>query len=975
MLVASRPRFPPDGRSLPPAGEAEWPVSGPPSSVIPPARRVAEATAAVVFVFAALALVGWQFGLLSLKTLFHPGGVAMNPATAVALLLASASLWLLAPAVPSRRRRGLATAAASALTLVAALKLAGFAIAGAVGVDRLLYAARLGDNRMAPNTALCLFLCGMALATLDVRPFRGVRPSQPFAVGAAGLALLSLVGFLYGVTSLYRVASFIPMAVNTALAVGLLCVGIFAARPDREPVATLASRTAGGMMARRLLPAAVLVPLVLGWLRLTGQQAGWFGLEFGISAYALATVVLLVLLIWWNARDLVGLDRARRDAHQQLEAQNVRLAEAAAAEHDAREGLQRAAAALEHERFLLHTLLENLPDHIYFKDAESRFLRVGRALAEAFGLGDPAAAVGKTDADYFGADHSRAARRDEEEVMRLGRPLLGVEERETWPDGRESWVITSKLPLRDPAGRTLGTFGISRDISGQKRVQEELRRAKEAAEEADKAKSAFLANMSHEIRTPMNAVLGLTELVLDTDLSDTQQEYLRMVHTSGEALLALLDDILDFSKIEAGKIELERVPFSLREVLGDAVKTLGLRADRKGLELALHVAQDVPEAVVGDPGRLRQVIVNLVGNAIKFTERGEVVVDVSSKARDASQPSSGGCDEAGAAGRPAVALRFAVRDTGVGIPPDKQGLIFEAFEQADTSTTRRYGGTGLGLAISARLVSLMGGRIDVESEVGRGSVFGFDASFGAAAVPPAWLPPSTLAGLRVLVVDDNATNRLILEETLRGWGMRPATAAGTEEALAMLARAATDGAPYRLILTDANMPGRDGFGLADDVRGDVRLDSPVVMMLTSGARPGDFARCEESDITGFLIKPVKQADLLRAVTAALGRPAPVAKPAAAAAPQDGPAAATAPAGGLRLLLAEDSVINQRLAVGLLRQWGHDVTVANNGREALERLAEAVFDVVLMDVQMPEMDGFEATAAIRERERATGGTRR
>jgi len=925
--------------------------------------RVAAASSVAATASAWAALVGWQFDVAALKALPAGDGVAMNPATAVGLILAGLSLWLLGPNPPRGRRRLAGETAAWLAVTIAVLKLAGYGFGWTAGVDRLLFASRLGDNVMAPNTAVCLLAGGLSLALLDVPPVRGIRPSQPFVIIAAGPALLSLLGYLYGNASLYRVTTFIPMAVSTAAAFSLLALGTVAARPEREPVATLASRTAGGMTARRLLPAALLIPVAMGWLRLWGQHAGVFTLEFVITADVLATVSLLLTLIWWNARGLVRLDRARRDALVQLERQNERLTAAAESQQAASEALQRSAAALEHERFLLHTLMNNLPDSIYFKDEQSRFLRISKALADAFGLSDPADAAGKSDADFFGAEHAVAARRDEAEIMRSGVPLLGVEEKETWQDGRESWVITSKLPLRGADGRTAGTFGISRNISGLKRVEAELRQAKEAAEAANRAKSAFLANMSHEIRTPMNAVLGLTELVLDTELSDTQREYLQMVHTSGEALLALLDDILDFSKVEAGKIELERVRFSLREVLGDAVKALGLRADKKGLELALHVAPDVPQTVVGDPGRLRQVVVNLVGNAIKFTERGEVVVDV-------AVADDGPCDGPPPDGPRRVSLRFAVKDTGIGIPPEKQGAVFEAFEQADASTTRRFGGTGLGLAISTKLVGLMGGRIEVESEVGRGSTFRFTVRLGVAPEEPSWAPSTTLAGLRVLVVDDNDTNRLILDETLRGWGMRPQTAPGVDEAVALLGEAAEAGDPYRLILTDAHMPDRDGFALADEIRKTLHLDSPVVMMLTSGARSGDFERCEASEISSYLIKPVKQADLLKAVAAALGRAEPPQKPAPTAVGAPAPVAPE-PATGLKILLAEDSVVNQRLALGLLRQWGHSVTIANNGLEALERLAAESFDAVLMDVQMPEMDGLEATAVLRERERETG----
>ena len=952
---------------------------------------VTRAVAFVVIGFGVLALVGWQFRIPALTTLLHPGGVAMNPATAIGLISAAVALHLLAPNPPPGRRRLAAEFAAWVAVLIALLKLAELIFDWPEGVDRLLYRGRLDANRMAPNTAVCLMTAGLSIALLDVRVGKQRWPSRYFILITGALALLSLVGYLYGVALLYKLTTFIAMAPHTALSFGLLCLGVLSARPDREPARTLASESAGGMMARRLLPPAILIPIMLGWLPMHAERIGLIGLTFGFSFYALATVALLVLLIWWNANDLMRLDQARHAAAQQLARQNERLAEVVEAESTARRELQHSAAALTHEQRLLHTLMESLPDSIYFKDRDSRFLRISNALARSFGLSDPTDVVGMSDADFFTDEHARQARRDEERIMQTGEPLLGVEEKETWPDGRRTWVITSKLPLRNVAGEIVGTFGISRDITRMKLFEEELRHAKDAAEAASRSKSAFLANMSHEIRTPMNAVLGLTELVLDTELTDTQREYLQMVHTSGEALLALLDDILDFSKIEAGRIDLECVPFSLRESLGDAIKTLGLRADRKGLELIFHVTPDVPDHLLGDPGRLRQVIVNLLGNAIKFTDHGEIVLNVSVEnlrveevaasastagngrlGSDVDCPTTPASENATDDSLPnppkSVTLRFAVKDTGIGIPAEKQISIFEAFEQADSSTTRRFGGTGLGLAISSKLVGLMGGKLDLDSKSGQGSTFRFDATFRVASDQPAPCLPGSLEGVRVLIVDDNRTNRLILDEILRSWRMRPTTAPGVAEGLACLRDAAAQADPFRLVLTDVHMPGEDGFALAEQIRADDRLDSPVVMMLTSGARPGDFERCHERDVNGYLIKPVKQSELLRTVSDALGRSVPTVLRASG----NQSTAESPPDRRLKILLAEDSPVNQRLALGLLKKWGHDVTVAGTGREALERLAETTFDVVLMDVQMPEMDGLEATAALREQERASGG---
>jgi len=492
--------------------------------------------------------------------------------------------------------------------------------------------------------------------------------------------------------------------------------------------------------------------------------------------------------------------------------------------------------------------------------------------------------------------------------------------------------------------------------AARQKVEGKLSLAKDAAEAANRAKSEFLANMSHEVRTPMNGILGMTELILDTDLSPEQRENIHIVRTSAEALLTVINDVLDFSKIEAGRLELDETAFNLRDFIDEVMRSFALPAHQKDLELACDVKAGVPTVCEGDPTRLRQVLNNLVGNALKFTDQGEVVLEV-----DAPLPPAGG----------KVLLHFVVRDTGIGIQQEKQKLIFDPFCQADSSTTRKYGGTGLGLTVSGRLVHMMGGEISVRSEPGRGSDFHFTALVGlaSAAAVPENAEAVQLAGKRALVVDDNATNRRILDDILRGWGLEVVTVDGARGALLALDEYRRLGCPFDLMITDGQMPETDGFQLAAKVKLNPNFGSLVVIMLTSSGQRGDVQRCREMDISAYLTKPVRQSELREATCAAFGR---------RMAGLPGPAVVTQhvlrearAAASRRILLAEDNHVNQILAVRLLERRGHRVVVAQNGREAVEIMEKDQFDLVLMDVQMPEMDGFEATAAIRQKEGEKG----
>ncbi len=608
-------------------------------------------------------------------------------------------------------------------------------------------------------------------------------------------------------------------------------------------------------------------------------------------------------------------------------------------------------AALEHERYLLHTLMQNLPHNIYFKDRESRFIRINKALIHCFGLEDPSVAIGKRDSDFFTEEHARQALADEQEIIRTGEARLDIEEKETWADGHVTWASTSKLPLRSPEGEVIGTFGISRDITDRKQAAEQLKAAKEAAEAASRVKSEFLATMSHEIRTPMNGVIGMIDLLRHTNPTPQQRMYLELASQSAETLLNLLNDILDFSKIEAGKFELEAVGFKLRDTLGDTLQMLGGLAADKGLELTYRIPPDIPDALIGDPGRLCQVVVNLAGNAIKFTQQGEIVMNVEMESQTEDE----------------VSLHFAVQDTGPGIPPEKQKIIFEAFRQADSSMSRQFGGSGLGLAISAQLVEMMQGRISVESEMDQGSTFHFSGVFAkdhADTVSP--IAPVDVENLRTLIVDDNKTNRLILEEMLNSWRMKPTAVPSGQAALVEMGRAAGQGQPYQLAILDGMMPLMDGFTLAAEIRQIPDLQSTPLIMLSSARNLESSQQCRQLGIEYCLLKPVKQSDLLDTILMVLSK-----KPDQTLAPDSAGYEWSNPSRSLRILLAEDGLVNQKVAQAILEQAGHQVSIANNGSEAVSAYERAAFDVILMDVQMPKMDGFEATAMIRSQEKEAG----
>ncbi|MBS0211038.1 MAG: response regulator [Planctomycetes bacterium] len=613
---------------------------------------------------------------------------------------------------------------------------------------------------------------------------------------------------------------------------------------------------------------------------------------------------------------------------------------------------QRSHEALREQESLYESLVETLPVNLFRKNAAGQFTYVNQRFCET--LGRPREEIlGRTDFDFYPAALAEKFCHDDRRVLDRGVVLEDIERNQT-PEGEPTFVQVWKTPVFDFQRRIIGTQAIFWDITALKRAEAALQAAKEAAEAASVAKTAFVANMSHEIRTPMNGIIGMSELLLDSSMSPEQRECARMIRESAESLLLVINDILDFSKVEAGKLELDVEPFPLRDRLSDALRPLALRADMKGIELACHVRPDVPGVVVGDFCRLRQVILNLVANAIKFTEHGEVVLSVECRHREDDH----------------IALEFLVTDTGIGIAPEKHDAIFSAFVQADNTTTRKYGGTGLGLSIAARLVELMGGKITLDSSPGQGSRFQFTIGFTLpeeTAPHELRVPSEHLHGLSVLVVDDNATSRGILHDMLVSWEMKPTLASSANEAWRMLTEAGVE-QRWPLLVIDARMPEIDGFALAEQLSS-LAHPPAVVMMLTADAKSSSNARHNVLRAAAHVTKPIKPSELLEAIAAAIGGGRLARElTGTTEASQHLPPWTGRP---LRILLAEDSPVNQAVAIRLLTRRGHDVTVAQTGAEALAAVQASPFDVVLMDVQMPVMDGYDATRAIRGWEEPLG----
>ena len=590
---------------------------------------------------------------------------------------------------------------------------------------------------------------------------------------------------------------------------------------------------------------------------------------------------------------------------------------------------------LSESKAIYDSLVDNLPIKVFRKNRDGQIVFGNQKYCKELGFSIDEL-LGKTDFDLFGEELAEKYTKDDRWVLQTGLPFHSVEEH-PGRDGKTAYVEVLKAPVTDAKGRRIGIQGMFWDVSDKKASEDALRKAKEMAEAASKAKSDFLANVSHEIRTPMNGILGMTELLLDSYLDKDQREYVQMIQTSGQSLMILINDILDFSKIEAGKLELVSSSFDLREQLGDTLRTLAVRAHAKNIELVFDVDAQVPTRIVGDASRLRQVLINLVGNAIKFTEVGEVVVQVRCKKVVDSTAS----------------IQFLVRDTGIGIPRHKIEKIFTEFEQVDTSRTRKYGGTGLGLAIGSRLVAMMNGKMAVESEESVGTTFRFELQFPVDESYDSATMDARFTDMSILIVDDNSVNLRTLETLAVSWGMKVHTSSNVEQALAMLLGLSATGHPVQVVLTDSKMSGGSGVDLAIKIRQVDSIADTRIILMSSGERSGQVVSSLDVD---RILKPIKHSDLHEALSHSVQD-----SPATTLTSQTGKSNADA----IRILVAEDNPVNQKLTVTLLERQGHHVSLAENGVQAIELFKQQEFDMILMDVQMPIMDGLQATRQIRE----------
>jgi PAS domain S-box-containing protein len=896
--------------------------SSPPSKGLPrmpdrtQAARVSRTIAAVVAAVAIVVILGWVLDIAILRA--PPGSIAMKINTAIGFLLVALAVAC-RTGTRNRRRTTVAVFCGLAVFAIGAVTTAEHVTTVDLGIDQaLVHDARSDGNpglpgRMAPPTAFNFALLGLAVLCLASSRRAGVAAGQAATLLVSVSSLIALTAYFLDVTLPLR--GFSQMALPTAGCFFAICVALLYAQPRSGLMSVVLDRHAAGTVTRRLLPGVIVVPALFGWLRLAGQRAGLYDTATGTLLFTCSVIVSLAVLVWASGRSLARADVERRRAEE--------------------------AARTSEDRW--RQLADAMPQIVWSARPDGWIDYYNLRWAQYTGLPPDAPLTHQWPAALH-PDDLAGSLAGWRKAVEGGVGYEAALRFRRASDGSYRWHLARALPVRDGAGHIVKWYGTCTDIEDQKT-------ATEAAERANRAKSEFLANMSHEIRTPMNGIVGLTELLLAMPVTREQRDYLTMIDESAERLLDVINGILDFSKIETGGLALEPRAFGLRALVSGIASSIGVSADAKGIELSYRVAPGVPDDVVGDDGRLRQVLVNLMANAVKFTGRGQVTLEIETEWEQAGE----------------LALHGVVRDTGIGIRPERRAAIFEPFTQADGSTTRQFGGTGLGLTISAQLLALMGGSIWVESELGRGSAFHFRFRLGLPAVTAPSAAPLEMGihGMRVLVVDDVAGNLRILDEMLRAWGCEPTLVGSGPAAVAAAAEARAAGAPFRLAVVDTGMPGMDGFATAEELRAMDRDRAAILMMLSSSNRAAEAAVCHGLGEIPYVVKPVGPSALLDALlTMTAAHTVPRVPPPDTAVPE-------APSRRLRVLVAEDNEVNRHLVRRILERLGHEATIVGDGAAAVAAARTGDFDIALLDVHMPEMDGFEATAAIRALEAGTG----